>query len=70
MKLTRARPAAQTSSSSTDSSGEWLTPPRHRTNSIPTLVSLAIAIASCPAPLISTGVSPPVWRPGGAAFID
>lgn len=31
-----AKPAAQTSSSNTCSSGEWLIPPRHLTNSIPT----------------------------------
>lgn len=33
---TKANPAAQTSSSITYSSGEWLMPPRQRTNSIPT----------------------------------
>ena len=104
MKLNSASPAAHTSSSITHSSGEWLMPPRHRTNSIPicdhthnperqhaalsftlqrtshqpiirlllTLVSLAIAIASCPAPLISTGVSPaaPTVRPGIADTVD
>lgn len=36
-----------------------------------TLVSLAIAIASCPAPLISTGVSPAATvRPGIADTVD
>lgn len=104
MKLNSASPAAHTSSSITDSSGEWLMPPRHRTNSIPicdhthtperqraelsftlqhtshqpiirrllTLVSLAIAIASCPAPLISTGVSlaAATVRPGIADTVD
>lgn len=47
--------AVPTSASSTCSSGEWLTPPRHRTNTIPTLVSDAMASASCPAPLVSIG---------------
>lgn len=35
-RSTSAKPAAQTSSSKTCSWGEWLKPPRHRTNSMPT----------------------------------
>ena len=36
MNANSAKPAAQTSSSNTFSAGEWLMPPRQRTNSIPT----------------------------------
>jgi hypothetical protein len=58
-KRSRASTAAPTSSGDTNSAGEWLTPPRHRTNSMLTGHRSAIAKPSWPAPLTSSGAGSP-----------